>query len=102
MMALSSWCEISPLYCSVVNSQVCEQKPLHMTENNPMDSNMVFFKTHFHFEMPENDSKRARALKKAAEERETRRAKNKEIARYVQMAQWRFPREEVGNARRKI
>ena len=43
MMALSLWCEISPLYCSVVNSQVCEQKPLHMTENNPMDSNMVFF-----------------------------------------------------------
>lgn len=29
----------------------------------------------------ENDSKRARALKKAAEEREMRRAKDREIAR---------------------
>ena len=31
----------------------------------------------------ENDSKRARALKKAAEEREMRRAKDREIARSV-------------------
>lgn len=31
----------------------------------------------------ENDSKRARALKKAAEEREMRRTKDREIARYV-------------------
>ena len=32
--------------------------------------------------LQENDSKRARALKKAAEEREMRRAKDREIARY--------------------
>jgi hypothetical protein len=32
--------------------------------------------------LKENDSKRARALKKAAEEREMRRAKDREIARY--------------------
>ena len=33
------------------------------------------------FTVQENDSKRARALKKAAEEREMRRAKDREIAR---------------------